>query len=266
MIKFDGHDFYSTDDHLFLTDKGWKTWRPDRLIDNNRENAIFLEGDNRLESIDADDYLITVDGKIHYSDLRVEEVDFDSEYVVHDLHLDGNQTYIIEDFVVHNCCGGCCFDPDARVMMEGGSWKKIEDVVVGDRVVNSKGEINNVVGLKNTIVANRKMIKFEDYDFYTTDDHLFLTNKGWKTWRPDRLITQQSDNSGFLIGDNRSKSIDSEDQLILRTEEGLSNVSYASLKSGEYDFDRDFVVYDLHLDGDHTYIIEGFVVHNCCGS
>jgi hypothetical protein len=269
MIKFKNYSFLTTDDHLFLTNNGWKTWRPDRLVDNNRDNLVLLEGENRQRPIDDDDMLVTSQhSSISYSALEAEEVDLDADYVVHDLHLDGDFTYIIEDFIVHNCCGdgggGCCFDADAKVLMEDGNWKRIVDVVVGDRVVNSKGEINNVVGLKNTTVQDRKMIKFEDYDFYSTDDHLFLTNNGWKTWRPDRLIDNNRDNAIFLEGDNKSTSINAEDQLITRTIENIDNVSYDSLKPKECSFDPATVVYDIHLDGDHTYIIEGFIVHNCC--
>ena len=89
------------------------------------------------------------------------------------------------------CCAtgtGCCFDPNARVLMKDGGWKKISKIKVGDEVVGLNGTVNRVTGMKSTTVGSRKMIKFIDYNFYSTDDHLFLTVNGWKTWRPDRLV------------------------------------------------------------------------------
>jgi hypothetical protein len=106
MIKIAGYDFYATDDHLFLTNTGWKTWRPDRLVENRRENSVFLEGKNRFIPINHDDILVMHEGYVHCSDVSIEEHDFDPEYVVYDLLLDGNSTYVIDGFVVHNC-GGC---------------------------------------------------------------------------------------------------------------------------------------------------------------
>ena len=261
MVKFKGYNFFATDDHLFLTNNGWKTWRPDRLIDNNRENAVFLQGENRHHPIDKHDMLITSSGQIAYADLEIEEHVFDADFVVHDLHLDGDLTYIIEGFVVHNCGGcGCCFDPDAPILMADGSWKRIVDVVVGDKVIGEDGVVNNVVGTKTTTVQDRKMIKFMDYNFYSTDDHLFLTKNGWKTWRPDRLIDNNRDNAPLLAGENTTSPINDHDSLVTTHGE----IAYNTIKVQERDFDPNFVVHDLHLDGNHTYVVDGFVVHNCC--
>ena len=269
MIKIESYDFYTTDDHLFLTTNGWKTWRPDRLIDNNRDNAIYLEGENRHTPLNDEDVMIFVDGDVTkfvpYKDLNVEVLDFDPEYVVYDLHLDGDLSYVINGFAVHNCgCGGgaCCFDPDAKVLMADGSWKRIADVVIGDRVLGSDNKINTVVGTKTTTVADRKMFKFPEHNFYTTDDHLFLTTNGWKTWRPDRLVTYKTENSVFLEGENRVKSIDENDNLIYYKDGKYIEVPFTSVEGGDHE--SDYIVHDLHLDGNLTYIVEGFVVHNCC--
>ena len=157
--------------------------------------------------------------------------------------------------------GPCCFDPNAKVEMADGSWKRIADVEVGDSVRGLEG-INNVIGTKTTTVQKRKMMKFGGYSFYSTDDHLFLTQNGWKTWRPDRLVDNNTENSIFLEGENRHHSIDNDDMLVLSNHD---MISYSDLTVEHLDFDPDFIVHDLHLDGDSTYVIEGFVVHNCGG-
>ena len=166
-----------------------------------------------------------------------------------------------------NCCCQCCcatgtgcfFDPNARVLMKDGGWKKISKIKVGDEVVGLNGTVNRVTGMKSTTVGSRKMIKFIDYNFYSTDDHLFLTVNGWKTWRPDRLVDNDRENAVLLKDDNKNLPLSSEDVMILS--EG--RISYSDIKIEEQAFNSDFVVYDLHLDGDNTYIVENFIVHNC---
>ena len=156
---------------------------------------------------------------------------------------------------------GCCFDPNAKVLMKDGTWKKISEVKVGDQVMGVDHTVNNVVGTKTTIVADRKMIKIDGYDFYSTDDHLFLTNNGWKTWRPDRLIDNNRDNAIFLEGKNRFVPLNYQDILVMH--DGYAH--YSDLKIEEHDFDSEYILHDLHLDGNQSYIIEGFIVHNCGG-
>ena len=164
--------------------------------------------------------------------------------------------------------GHCCFDPNALVLMHDFSYKRIADVKVGDKVIGDEGAINTVLKLMTTTVEKRKMVKFNDAGFYATDDHLFLTEKGWKTWKPQSLIERKAVNSVFLEGENRTRGIDNEDKLkIVKIENNEiieSFVEYENFGVELVDFDSDYVVYDLTLDGNATYIVEGHVVHNCC--
>ena len=167
-----------------------------------------------------------------------------------------------------NSGGHCCFDPNALVLMDNFTYKRIADVKFGDRVIGDDGAVNTVLKVKTTTVQNRKMVKFKDTGFYATDDHLFLTEKGWKTWQPQSLIDQNAVNAVYLEGENRTRSIDNNDKLkIVKIENDKiveSFVEYENLGAEHIDFDPDYVVYDLTLDGNSTYIVDGYVVHNCC--
>jgi hypothetical protein len=156
--------------------------------------------------------------------------------------------------------GGCCFNPDARVLMADGNWKRIIDIEVGDKVMGENGH-NTVIDLATALVDDRKMVQITGYDFFSTDDHLFLTDKGWKTWRPDRLIEKKRKNAVYLTGENRTTPLQSGDVLI--TQNGP--IAYDDLIVTEHDFSADYTVYDLTLSGDQTYIVDGFIVHNCGG-
>ena len=157
----------------------------------------------------------------------------------------------------------CCFDPDAPILMADGAWKRIADVVKGDRVTGLKGEINTVVDVKNTTVGSRKMMRFDGHNFYSTDDHLFLTNKGWKTWVPSRLVDNDRENAEFLEGENRVIPLNDYDKMVVLVNGEFTEENYNHDFVQAHDFPADYVVYDLHLDGDQTYIVDGFVVHNC---
>lgn len=170
----------------------------------------------------------------------------------------------------------CCFDPDAKVLMADCTWKAIKDVIEGEQVVGDQGVVNTVQKNNKVPVSDRKMLKLKDSNFYTTDDHLFLTKKGWKTWKPDALLRSAREpnqgtlslNAEFLVGENRYKSIDSSDYLkkvrIVNNKVVEDFIPYTEVEAEEYVFDPSYIVHDLVLDGNMTYIVDGYVVHNCC--
>ena len=165
--------------------------------------------------------------------------------------------------------GHCCFDPDAKVLMADLTWKAIKDVAEGDEVLGNDGEINKVVRNNKVNVGDRKMMQFKGKSFYTTDDHLFLTEKGWKTWDPNHVMhDHKTRNKEFLIGDNEFTSIDINDTVkiydIVNGELSYQFVPYSDIEPIAHDFDPNYEVHDLSLEGNLTYIVEGFVAHNCC--
>ena len=166
--------------------------------------------------------------------------------------------------------GHCCFDADAKILMADLTLKAIKDVVPGDKVVGDNNTVNTVCHNKKVPVGERKMLKLKDATFYTTDDHLFLTKKGWKTWRPDVVLSDSKHaiNQQYLIGENRIKPIDLYDEL-KKVSVNNSNVfeyfvPYADVQAEEHKFDPNHMVYDLELDGNKTYIVNNYIVHNCC--
>ena len=160
----------------------------------------------------------------------------------------------------------CCFSPESLVMMADGSKKSIKDIQVGDQVLSGDKNINTVLKTKTTTLDNRFLKRFAGYNFSCTDDHLLLTDKGWKTWRPDRLISNNSENAGLLLGENTYTPIDENDILIFIKDGVRVEIPYADLQVETISENEDFIVYDLTLDGNNTYMVEGFVVHNCGNS
>lgn len=162
--------------------------------------------------------------------------------------------------------GHCCFNPEAKVLMADLTWKAICDVAEGDQVIGDNGHVNTVLRNNKVNVGDRKMIQFKGHDFYTTDDHLFLTKKGWKTWDPEHVLNDKNTtNKDFLIGENRTTPINSDDLLkIFNLVDSNLVEEFIPIDFEKHDFDPDYAVYDLNTDGNKTYIVEGFVAHNCC--
>jgi hypothetical protein len=162
--------------------------------------------------------------------------------------------------------GHCCFNPEAKVLMADLTWKAICEVSEGDQVIGDNGHVNTVLRNNKVNVGDRKMIQFKGHDFYTTDDHLFLTKKGWKTWDPEHVLNDKNTtNKDFLIGENRTAPINSDDLLkIFNLVDSNLVEEFIAIEFDKHDFDPDYAVYDLNTDGNKTYIVEGFVAHNCC--
>ena len=163
---------------------------------------------------------------------------------------------------------GCCFSPESLVMMADMTYKPIIDIQIGEQIISDSGKISTVINTNRTIVGSRKMIKFANSNFMCTEDHLFLTDKGWKTWDPAYLIDNNRPNAVFLKGPNIFTPIQSGDKLRIAHQNGdnvlFDFVDYDSLGAISFDHPADYAVYDLDItDGVDDYIVEGFVVHNC---
>lgn len=167
--------------------------------------------------------------------------------------------------------GGCCFSPDSKVLMADMAYKPIIDIQIGEQIINDAGKISTVIGRNQTIVGSRKMVKFANSNFMCTEDHLFLTDKGWKTWDPAYLINNNRPNAVYLEGLNKTTPIQSGDKLRVAYQDNnvthFNFVDYDTLGAVSFTHPSDYAVYDLDItDGVDDYIVEGFVVHNCAGS
>ena len=142
-----------------------------------------------------------------------------------------------------------CFDPKALVYMADGTYKMIKDIVVGDKVVNSKGGVNTVIGIETPVLGTRLMYKFNNHWAFVSEEHPLLTTQGWAAFDPDSSAVEAP-----FKGNLKKITIGTE----LVKFDGTETVASISTETQ----DPDYVIYNLSLDGDHTYIVEGFVVHN----
>ncbi|MCF7836161.1 hypothetical protein K9N08_00695 [Candidatus Gracilibacteria bacterium] len=145
-----------------------------------------------------------------------------------------------------------CFVAGTKVKMADGSEKNIENVEVGEQVIGDDETINTVKDYERVVIGARGTFKIND-KVEVTGDHPFLAADG--SWRVCDLALLQQTGRNADLGASQLQIGD-----VLKTADGEEKV-----ETLEHVFERpeEETVYDLQLDGDHTYISAGFVVHNC---
>lgn len=134
-----------------------------------------------------------------------------------------------------------CFPGRTKIKMWDGSNKAIEDIEVGDRVLSFDERKNKLVikSVKEVRCTGKK----DTYTFETvsgkkltcTANHPIWTRDGWKEAYEARSIATTETRTGDFFF------------------ESIVGSRYKSLEK----------VYNLEVEDTHTYIADGFIVHNC---
>jgi hypothetical protein len=171
-------------------------------------------------------------------------------------------------FCYQNACRSC-FIAGTRIAMADGTSRNIEDVLVGDFVLGSKGQANWVAGVERPLLGARSLHSLNGSRMFVTAEHPFATESGWKSIDPaataienaslpvgrlavgDRLLTLASVRvpvmAGGFVGDEPAE---------IRLEPvALSRLEWSAGAPGTQ-------LYNLLLDGDHAYFADDFLVHN----
>ena len=144
------------------------------------------------------------------------------------------------------------------VTMADGTKKAICDVENGDNVLSRTGSAI-VTGIIITDLGDRELYGFAGHEPFATEDHPFLTNKGWSSYKI-------GDYHNHLVRDNVPNinwdpMTNNED--VLHTSGFVPVDEIVTQKD-----DANNKVYALTLDdsSDHTYWVEDFLTHNKSGS
>lgn len=145
---------------------------------------------------------------------------------------------------------GGCFVKGSEILLEDHAVKKVEDVEEGDQVHGSGKEINTVQSLLSTITGGRKLVAINEGDYFTTEDHPFMSVDGsWKSCNskmsqekyPELNVKQ------LKVGDKIRGHLFDETEV-------------ESINFKEVPFDTE--LYNFELDNDHTYIVNNYLMHN----
>ena len=149
----------------------------------------------------------------------------------------------------------CCFVPTTKIKMADGTEKYIANITVGEEVLSAIGRSSKVTGVIVTKLGDRVLYGFADAEPFATEDHPFLTNKGWSSYKI-------GDYHNHLVKDN----VENINWDPMTNEEVImSSDGYVPVKEITVaDANADLTVYALSLDdsADHTYWANGFLTHN----
>jgi hypothetical protein len=160
-----------------------------------------------------------------------------------------------------------CFTPDTLVIMADGSAKPISEISVGDYVVGQGGSINRVCAIEQPYLGDRRLYALDGGKPFITNEHPILTDRGWAAVDPAATARENPELAvvPLQIGDvlHRIRSVRVPAMvggLAERAGVELETVTLARLEAVEDD--PGLTLYNLLLEGEHTYFAHGYLVHN----
>jgi hypothetical protein len=166
--------------------------------------------------------------------------------------------------------GGGCFVGETRIAMAGGTSRSVSDIVEGDLVLGDNGCINRVVGIDRLTLGDRKLYGLNGSSPFVTASHPFMTDDGWKAIDPTTsfvdhrvpavgrldvghrlvLLSGVLAAAGATSIDNSQSPSDTQTQPLI-----LSSIQHLDAPAAT-------PLFNLRLDGNHTYFANDLLVHN----
>ena len=159
----------------------------------------------------------------------------------------------------------CCFTADTLVLMADGGAKLISAIEPGDAVMGYRGRINRVIGVERVPLGQRRLHAINGQKAFFTAEHPFLTSQGWRSVSPAATIreTHTICVTELSLGDRLvCVGLVAPGIGTLAVEPSLDFHLTPLVNLSTDEAPADTVVFNLFLDGDHTYVANGFVVHN----
>lgn len=195
-----------------------------------------------LIQVDELNFYVSTDKNLTFIEIDVEESD---TYII-------NGSTAFHSLVSHN---SPCFVAGTKIMMEDGTTKNIEDVVVGDTVISFDFKNDEKKSGKVKNIFSKKVSKVVIYEFEnggtlkaTLDHPLFVEGKGWSSY------DNELSNTLYDIGEKVHK-IDVGD--VVKLFEG--SVTLANMRIVE----DEIKVFNLSdIETNHNYFANDVLVHN----
>jgi hypothetical protein len=153
--------------------------------------------------------------------------------------------------------------------MADGTSRPVSDVRIGDFVLGDDGVTNRVVGIDTPLLGDRNLYSFGDGQPFVTGSHPFQTDDGWKaivpadTYRDHRLpgVRQLTTGdrlvrlSGVLVPAGVQSGSLAEPVHIRTEPQAIDAIAQHTAPAAT-------PLYNLLLDGNHTYFANDLLVHN----
>lgn len=164
-----------------------------------------------------------------------------------------------------HCSDGSCFVAGTMILMADKTWKAIEKVKTGDRVIGIDGKLNTVLAPYSTKLGNqRSIVRFSDNSLFWSGEHLLWVqspegNEYWGTHDYNQYIREKGtyEIEGRVVQYN---GLSQKEPLIITNGYRYGHLAGWLDKTVVIDrnYDDETLVYDLVIGGSHTYIVNGY--------
>ena len=193
------------------------------------------------------DILLMSDGNL----AKIDKINhYNNVETVYNLEVADNHDYFVDKwYLVHNKWPTTCFIAWTKVTMADWSQKNIEDVKIWEKVLWSNWTINTVLWYDRPVLGDRHLRSINGSEYFVSDEHPFMTTQWWKSFNPEMTkLEVDLDTTELKVWD-----------VLIRNNwlEEIKTVDYINE-------DYNTPLYNLMLDGDHTYYANNYLVHNKC--
>lgn len=156
-----------------------------------------------------------------------------------------------------------CFVAGTRILMVDGSERPIETLQAGEQVLDQHGQINRILAVERVILGNRRLYGLNRLPPFFTAEHPFLSSRGWVAIAPamtraeqPTLAVQPLFTGMRILCGPAAVALSGNLALAAQPAELLVESLYW------VDSPPTTALFNLILDGSHSYIANSLIVHN----
>ncbi|MGL6308377.1 hypothetical protein ACSZMD_00405 [Aeromonas veronii] len=156
-----------------------------------------------------------------------------------------------------------CFIAGTRITMADGSTRPIETLRVGEQVLDQHGGSNRILAIERVILGKRRLYGINDLPPFFTAEHPLLTTRGWAAISPAMTRTENPQLAvlplftGMQIMCRPAPAIVTGNLALQPQPELLLVESLCWIEASPTT-----ALFNLLLDGSHSYIANELIVHN----
>ena len=155
-----------------------------------------------------------------------------------------------------------CFIAGTRILMADGSERPIETLRVGDRVRDRHGQSNRIQAIERVALGARRLYGLNHLPPFFTAEPPFLTTQGWAAIAPAMTRTENPAlavlplfTGMHLLGWSEGGSAGNLALAPHPVELPVASLSWVDAPPAT-------ALFNLILDGSHSYVANGLIVHN----
>lgn len=239
-----------TVDHpIFVEDKGWSSFNSDL---SNEMYSLQTS----VKQIEIGDKVKLLNGDSQIVDI----IKHNEETIVYNLQdIENNHNFFANNILVHN---RFCFIAGTQITMADGSFKNIEDVVIGDEVISLNeetklNEVKKVIDTKSPM--HNDLVKYtlsNGVEITSTIDHPFYVNKMELASYAPKLTNER-----YQLGVNVRK-IEKGDCVYMIPKDGGVGMHAVAIQKMEAQPLVDTQTYIFTVEDNHNFYANGILTHN----